>query len=141
MRECLIDMFTQEIYATDPSRGRSAVLIVEDERVSRRALSALLSASGYVPEAVGSGEEALQLLPNAPVPRIALIDLDLPGMNGLDLIGRLEQMDPSVFKVLITAAGGDALAAALRDRGVAYLRKPLDFDRLLSLLSERQLRH
>jgi CheY-like chemotaxis protein len=114
--------------------GRANVLIVEDERVSRRALAALMSAKGYETEAAGSAEEALDALESGVHPDIALVDLDLPGMNGLDFIGQLTQLDPGVFPVLITAANGENLAHLLQQRGVAYLRKPLDFDRLMNLL-------
>jgi CheY-like chemotaxis protein len=110
------------------------VMIVEDERVSRRALAALMSANGYKTEAMASAEEALAAVNAGTLPDIALVDLDLPGMNGLDFIGRLTRLDPGVFPVLITATNGDRLASLLADRGVAFLRKPLDFDRLLSLL-------
>lgn len=120
---------------TKPQRPN--VLIVEDERVSRRALAALMSANGYETEAAGSAEEALDVVRDEGVrPDIALVDLDLPGMNGLELIGQLTRLDPSLFPVLITAANGDNLASVLRERGVAYLRKPLDFGRLLTLLGD-----
>ncbi len=112
-------------------------MIVEDERVSRRALAALMSASGYDTKATGSAEEALHALEEGSRPDVALVDLDLPGMNGLEFIGQLSRLDPGVFPVLITAANGDRLATLLRDRGVAYMRKPLDFDRLLSMIDER----
>src|SRR5688572_22798639 len=79
------------------------VLIVEDERVSRRAMAALLAANGYHPEAVESGEEALRVVRRGGPPEIALVDFDLPGMNGLDFISRLSEMDPTVFTVLVTA--------------------------------------
>ena len=119
----------------DSEREPLNVLIVEDERVSRRALAALMASSGYTTEAAGSAEEALAALRAEGVhPDIALVDLDLPGMNGLELIGQLTRRDPAVFPVLITAANGESLASHLREQGVAYLRKPLDFDRLLSLL-------
>ncbi len=117
--------------------SRANVLIVEDERVSRRALAALMSASGYETEAAASAEEALSAVESGVHPDIALVDLDLPGMNGLDFIGQLTQLDPAVFPVLITAANGDNLATMLQQRGVAYLRKPVDFDRLMNLLSEK----
>ena len=117
---------------------RPHVLIVEDERVSRRALTALMTASGYAAEAAGSAEEALASVQADRVhPAIALVDLDLPGMNGLELIGQLTRLEPSVFPVLITAANGEQLASRLEQQGVAYLRKPLDFDRLLSLLGSK----
>lgn len=120
---------------------RPNVLIVEDEQVSRRALTALMAASGYATEAAGSAEEALDAVRTEGVhPDIALVDLDLPGMNGLELIGQLTRMEPSVFPVLITAVNGESLASHLREQGVAYLRKPLDFSRLLSLL-DAQVAH
>lgn len=120
---------------------RPNVLIVEDEQVSRRALTALMAASGYATEAAGSAEEALDAVRTEGVhPDIALVDLDLPGMNGLELIGQLTRMEPSVFPVLITAVNGESLASQLREQGVAYLRKPLDFSRLLSLL-DAQVAH
>lgn len=117
---------------------RPQVLLVEDERVSRRALTALLSASGYPTQAAATAEEALQLLNGTPLPSIALVDFNLPGMSGLDLIERLEKLDPRVFAVLITAQGGERLRESLRNRGVAYMQKPINFDRLLTLLAEGQ---
>lgn len=135
-------MFTQEAFATEGgARRRCRVLLVEDERVSRRALTALLTASGYQTEAVASAEEALDMMSEGEMPPVALVDLNLPGMSGLDLIQQLEQLDPDVFPVLITAQGGERLENMLRDRRVAYLRKPINFDRLLSLLSEQQRPH
>ena len=128
-------MLSSEHHEHASRTHRPNVLIVEDERVSRRALAALMSASGYQTEAAGSAEEALDAVRAEGVrPDIALVDLDLPGMNGLDLIGQLTRLEPSVFPVLITAANGDNFANVLQEKGVAYLRKPLDFSRLLSLL-------
>jgi response regulator NasT len=112
-----------------------AVLIVEDERVARRALRALLASSGYSTETAESAEEALDLLARRPAPRVALVDFNLPGMSGIDFIRRLEQVSPSVHPVLMTGAGDEALAAALRERDVTIVRKPLDFSRLLTLIN------
>lgn len=128
-------MLSSEVHDEQHAKtSRANVLIVEDERVSRRALAALMSASGYETAALGSAEEALNSVRQGNHPDIALVDLDLPGMNGLDFIGQLTKLDPAVFPVLITAANGDSLAHMLQQRGVTYLRKPLDFDRLLSIL-------
>ena len=121
----------------DGSNGQphpASVLIVEDEPASRTALSRLLAQSGYDNQAVASAEDALQLIRRRGVPRVALVDLNLPGMSGLDLIERLSRIDPSVVIVLTTAAAGEPLMDRVRDFGVEYLRKPLDFNRLLGLL-------
>ena len=113
---------------------RVAVLIVEDERVSRNALRKLLAASGYRSAAVECAEDALREMAARDMPPVALIDVDLPGMSGLDLATRLEELRPDMVKVLITAAGGERIEKFRRDHEVHYIRKPLDFGRLLRLL-------
>jgi len=112
------------------------VLIVEDERVSRTALAALLASYGYATEAVASAEDALRLMKarNGSAPKVAVIDLNLPGMSGIDLIRHLEGMNPDIRPVLVTGAGDEVLDAALREHPVNYLRKPVDFGQLLSLI-------
>jgi CheY-like chemotaxis protein len=123
--------------AQKPSIGQNQVLIVEDESMSRRALSLLMSNSGFTAAAFGSAEEALHWLEDGAHPRIALIDLNLPGMNGLDLIDRLRKLSPATFPVLITATDEQTLAGCLKQRPVTHLRKPLDFDLLLSTVSRQ----
>lgn len=113
------------------------VLIVEDEPISRRAMSVLLSASGYRTQAYRTAEEALQVLAAGDRPRFALVDLDLPGMSGLDFIRLLETDYAFIMPVLVTATDADTLAVRLRNRSVAYLRKPVNFPMLLRLLDEQ----
>jgi CheY-like chemotaxis protein len=120
---------------TNPDPDDGHVLIVEDERVSRKALALLLRACGYKTLAAESAEEALRMLALDDRPDFALVDVDLPGMSGLELAERLEETRPGTFTVLITAAEGDRIRNFLRDHPVAYLRKPLDFDHLLGLMS------
>ena len=113
-----------------------AVLIVEDESVSRNALRKLLAASGYHAAAYECAEDALSDMAAHDMPPVALIDVDLPGMSGLDLARRLEKLRPDMIKVLITAASGDRIENFRRDHEVHYIRKPLDFPRLLRLLAD-----
>lgn len=121
-----------------PERG---VLIVEDERVSRRALSALLESHGFHIEAVASAEEGLARLQAGSMPAVALVDLDLPGMNGLEFIERMEQMDRGVDPILITAADRDRIKKVLERHPMDCLQKPLDLDRLVQMLHARQMKH
>ena len=114
-----------------------SVLIGEDEGVSRNALRKLLAASGYHAAAFECAEDALRAMAEADMPPVALIDVDLPGMSGLDFATRLEQIRPDMVKVLITAAAGDRIDNFRRDHEVHYIRKPLDFHRLLRLLDDR----
>jgi CheY-like chemotaxis protein len=130
----MVSQLTHDDYA--PAVDPLSVLIVEDERTARRAMHALLSNCGYRPRAFGSAEDALSFLSSGSFPNIALIDLDLPGMNGLELIGRLKQLDPAIFPILITATDESSLAARLRGHSIAYMQKPLSFEKLLGMLAQ-----
>src|SRR5205814_1926121 len=101
----------------------------------------LLTSCGYRPHAFATGEEALDSFADGPLPGVALVDLDLPGMNGLEFISRMQAIDASVFAVLVTATDRDTLANRLRDKPYAYLRKPLDVEKLLRLLAEHRFPH
>jgi DNA-binding NtrC family response regulator len=127
-----------------PEAQRLAVLIVEDERVARRALKTLLAASGFETAAAESAEEALRILEGQAShsnPLVALVDLNLPGMNGLDFISRLERIDPEAVPVLMTAASDEVLGDAVRDRNLVYLRKPLDLGRLITVITHAEDAH
>jgi CheY-like chemotaxis protein len=124
--------------SASPAAPAKSVLIVEDERVSRRALTMLLSACGFRTAAVASAEEAIGLIQDGRHPAVAVIDLDLPGMSGLDLIRKITQLDPAIYPVLVTGADCARLDLVLQDQNVTCLRKPVDFPRLLSLLNQPQ---
>jgi DNA-binding NtrC family response regulator len=111
------------------------ILIVEDEQTARRTLGLLLSSCGFHPRAFPTAEQALAWLERGWRPAIALIDLDLPGMDGLELIDRMQNLSPLTRPILVTATDDQILSSRLRDRSLPYLRKPLDFDGLLYVLS------
>lgn len=113
------------------------VLAVEDDAETRAALSAAIELKGFHPVAAESAEEALSLLDKMDVePSLALCDLKLPGMNGVDLCARLKARTPSMPVVLVTGYGSmETAVQALRMGANDYLAKPLsstDIDRALS---------
>ena len=112
------------------------ILIIEDEKVSRKALARLLARSGYTAEAFGSAEEALCMLSSGPAPRVALVDLDLPGMSGAEFLKYLSQIAPLAHSVLISAASEERLLQLTSEKNIRYLRKPIDFKDLLRDLDE-----
>jgi CheY-like chemotaxis protein len=118
------------------SKNPVRVLIVEDERVSREALGHLLSRFGYRVELAESAEDALALIERHPRPDVVLLDVDLPGMNGMELLVELRETMPDVVSILLTGADRETVWPAT-SRGVPYLRKPIDFDRLLNVLDQR----
>ena len=119
------------------SEPHASVAIVEDDRISRQALAALLKDQGYETTAFESAEEMLEWVDHQ-LPKILLVDVDLPGMSGLQLLTHLQQRFPDVCAVLITAADGEGVKRFCREHPVAYMRKPLNLEQLLSLLQERE---
>src|SRR5690349_1328694 len=116
------------------------VLIVEDEAISRRALQHLLRLHGYEARAAGSAEEAIQqVLATGHRPDMALVDINLPGMNGVEFVRRLHRMFPSVRCVFMTAndaAHDERLRSAATAAAAAEptLHKPFDVPALLDMM-------
>jgi DNA-binding response OmpR family regulator len=138
---CVLDMHTcsptsQSELCQSPFRPDD-VFIVEDEPVARRALLYLMLSRGYSVSAFGSAEEAIKSAKRSGIPRVLLVDLHLPGMNGIEFIRHLENASAAVFPVLITAAGTEELDRIRGRHPVICLPKPLDFGRLVGLLEER----
>jgi DNA-binding NtrC family response regulator len=112
------------------------ILIVEDDPIARRALQSLFVTNGYASHAVPSAEDALDALYDKDHPALVLIDIDLPGMNGLDLLTRLQHDYPDLNCTLMSA--NDHALTRLGYRAVPFFPKPLDLRRLLSFLHNTQ---
>lgn len=111
------------------------LLVVEDEALLRHHLQSRLSESGHVVEAVGDAEEALYQAEQFNHD-LAVVDLGLPGMSGLELIGRLRALDKTFPILILTARGNwqdkvEGLAAGADD----YLVKPFQFEELEARLN------
>jgi CheY-like chemotaxis protein len=115
------------------SSTRCPVLIVEDDEDLREMMAQLLSLEGFRTATVANGREALEYLHDAEAPQVILLDLMMPVMDGWEF-RRKQQADPSLapVPVIVLSALDQARAAALDAN--AFLKKPLDFDRLLSLV-------
>ena len=78
----------------------SRILIVDDERVIADSLAAIFERQGYRARAAYSAEEALQIIAQWP-PRLAILDVVLPGMNGIDLALLIKSGYPDIAVMLI----------------------------------------
>ena len=110
------------------------ILIVEDEQASRRALQQLLGLCGYDAQAFGSAEDALKDIQTGHVPEMALVDVDLPGMNGPEFASRLHRVYPGVQCVFMSGNDREYLARLRPSRNDPFLRKPLDVSDLLQIV-------
>jgi two-component system response regulator HydG len=109
-----------------PSRGTTGrtVLVVEDDAQMRAVLKDFLQRQGYRTIERESGVGLAMLVESEPVDAVVL-DKEMPGVNGLDLLAFLHRRLPDVPVVFVTAFGGpDVAAEALRRGAYRYLEKP-----------------
>ncbi len=117
-----------------------AVLIVDDEATLARNLAAYLERNGYDVRVAGSGEEGLQQFAEFR-PDVVLLDHNLPGLSGLEVLERLRKGDTQVPVVLMTGFGGIEVAVQALKLGAAdYLTKPVSLGEL-KMLVQRLLEH
>ena len=116
-----------------PTLPHCPVLIVEDDEDLREMMAQLLTLEGYDAATVSNGREALEYLHKATTPNVILLDLMMPVMDGWEF-RRQQQADPELAPVpVIVLSALDPARAATVDAD-AFLKKPLDFDRLLELV-------
>jgi CheY-like chemotaxis protein len=114
-----------------------AILIVDDNPVNLKLTRVLLAGEGYEVRTAADAEEAMGILP-ALRPRLILMDLQLPGMDGLELTRRLKA-DPATRGIIVLALtafamkGDEEKAAAAGCDG--YIAKPIDTRRLPALIA------
>jgi len=110
------------------------ILIVEDEENARKGYEALLRKWNYEVLGVGSGEDALAKFPEFR-PGVILADVELPGMNGLDLLAHLGEEIQQIPVIIITGRGSDERVVQAIEAGAFwYIEKPLKPPVLKALL-------
>jgi DNA-binding NtrC family response regulator len=113
-----------------------SILVVDDEVDTCRNLSDILTDLGYHVDIAHDGHSALELVRQKPYD-VALLDLKMPGMDGLTLYREIKKVRSGTVAIVITAyAGGDTKPEALAAGAWQVLSKPVDFPKLLSLVGE-----
>jgi two-component system response regulator PilR (NtrC family) len=108
-----------------------AVLVVDDEEIMREILDALLSREGYHVTLAASGEEGIERARSKPFD-LAIVDVMLPGMDGLSALDELKRIDDELPVVMITAFASVEMAIAAMKRGsFDYITKPFKNDEVL----------
>ena len=117
-----------------PRPPQPLVLVVDDEQVVRDILQRHLSAQGYEVLLAESGEQALQQVRSVQVGLI-LLDLQMPGMGGLECLKALLAADPSLRVIMLTGVGDDEIATRALHLGARdYFLKPVDLEILKKAL-------
>jgi DNA-binding NarL/FixJ family response regulator len=111
------------------------ILLVDDHPITRAALSSLLEGHGFtVAGEAADGKEAIELARRL-LPDLVLLDLSMPGMDGLAALPRLRQAAPETEVVVLTASGTEEnLLAAIRGGAAGYLLKSEPPERIAEFL-------
>lgn len=103
---------------------KSHILVVDDEPVARQSLTDILRLEGYTVNSVPNGQAAVEYVRTHPV-ELMIVDLRMPGMDGLEVVQVTNQISPETEIVLLTAFGTtESAIQALRLRIHDYLLKP-----------------
>jgi len=112
------------------------ILLVDDDRVLRRALSALLDDAGHTVEQASDGPEAIAALIDGRFD-LVLLDIGLPTMNGLEVLAHARRLDPPPLVIVMTADDTPVtLLEAVRRQAYRYLRKPFPPGTILEVVSD-----
>jgi FixJ family two-component response regulator len=115
-----------------------SIAVIDDEEQIRRALLRLLRSAGLAARAYASGQEFLAAWRSDP-PTCIVLDLQMPGINGLDLMQCLNQLGAQLPVIMITAHDEPAMRTQCLQAGAfEYMCKPLDDQVLLDLIKRAQ---
>jgi two-component system response regulator PilR (NtrC family) len=110
------------------------VLVVDDEEIMREILDALLAREGYDVRLAPSGAAALEIAKAVPIDA-AVVDVMMPGMDGLSVLEELKRLDEDIAVIMITAFASVETAIAAMKRGAFdYITKPFKNDEVLVVL-------
>lgn len=114
--------------------------LIDDEPIIHDVLGQLLASEGYQVEISASGEEALEKFKQQKFDLI-LLDLLMPGMDGLEVLKQIKRMDPEALVIIITAyASVESALSAIKMGAYDYIQKPFKNDELLMTVA-RALEH
>ncbi|TET66938.1 MAG: response regulator [Dehalococcoidia bacterium] len=111
---------------------KESILIVDDDESTRKSLALILGKKGYETGTAGTGREALERVQERFF-NVALLDIKLPDMEGVELLMPLKRMHPEMSVLMIT--GHSSLESAVRsslEGALAYITKPLNMDSVLT---------
>jgi DNA-binding NtrC family response regulator len=116
--------------------SKGIIHIIDDEPVIHDVLAQLLTSEGYEVEISSSGEEALEKFPSQSFD-VILLDLLMPGLDGIETLRRIKRIDPAATVIIITAYGSvESAISAMKIGALDYVQKPFKHDDLLVVLEK-----
>lgn len=115
---------------------KNRILVVDDEHLIRWSLEQNLKKQGYEVTTAGSGEDALRILQEE-TPDLMLLDVQLPGMNGMEVLEKVKELEEDVIVIMVTALGVlETAVKAMRLGAYDYINKPFNLDELAIVIKK-----
>jgi len=117
------------------------VLVVDDEKLQRELVGGALKKQGYTVVEAGSAEEALAVVAKT-FPEVALLDIQMPGRSGLELLADLKKINPELQAVIVSAhADFEKGLEAMKKGALDFLKKPVELTELFAVVARAAERH
>jgi len=121
---------------------KAKILVVDDQTGVRRLLFEVFNEEGYEVEIAVNGQEALDKIKTV-MPDLILLDMKMPGMNGLETLHEMKKTNDSIPVIMMTAYGELEIVAEATKLGIKeYVTKPFDINELretvIKLIAEEQ---
>ena len=115
----------------------STILIIDDDDQLRLSFIKLLTAEAYNVIDAASGEAGIEILKKEPTPDLVVLDIRLPGMNGVETFKKIHHMDPKLPVIIMTAYGTTETAIETTKIGAFdYILKPFDIPEMLTTIKQ-----
>jgi len=132
------DFYKADIYRRYDFEKPSKVLLVDDEREFVKTLSERLSMRDMGSAVVYDGESALELI-SSDEPEVMVLDLKMPGVDGIEVLRRVKAERPEIEVIILTGHGSEEDRKTCMQMGAfAYLQKPVDIAKLCETLEKAQ---
>ncbi len=114
------------------------ILLVDDEEDFALALAERLTLRGFTLHVAYDGEQALRVISDCPA-RVMLLDLKMPGIDGMEVLRRTKKMRPEIQVIILSGHGSEADEARARFLGACeYLKKPADIADIIKALRKAE---
>ena len=113
-------------YTSMESDGQVRILVVDDEEIIREVLSDVLSQASYTVKTAKDGNDAIAQIEHEPF-EIVITDLKMPGMGGMELLQRVQKINPDICVLIITACSTiESAVSAMKQGAYDYICKPFE---------------
>ena len=108
----------------------NSILIIDDDRLIRQTFKTHLSSEGFEVHVAADGPQGVQAFEDV-APNLVILDINLPGLHGIEVLKRIRQIDPKAYVIMITAFDDmHTTVEAIKLGAFEYICKPIDYDEL-----------